>query len=402
MVEILDNLTPAEIQRILIVGSKLNNFQSNGENGIKSIIKDLGMVQLDPLNPAGRNHDIFFFSRVKDYMIGQFEELSYPEKLIFEANNPNLMAISIEYFPLLSIKFKEDLLSPYYQTRLDKFQQAHPHLLEELLEHLKANGPTKGSNLDRLGKAHPEVASWKTNRLSGTGLELLWLLGKTVIVKRDKQFRKYYDLTENYVPNNYKKTLTLTGNEFHYQLFKLKQLSYHVIPMGKITVIKNGKFKFGKSKDFQASWFEKPYFDDSLLIYLSKELPGYLIPKQWEQYLKNEYDDEMRALAPLDPIIWDRGLAKNIFDFEYVWEVYKKPEQRKWGYYVYPLLYQGKLIGRIEAVYSKKHNTLKFFNFRLEQKKKLDIDTKKAFYRLFDRWTAMLGLETYEKDASIS
>ena len=157
--------------------------------------------------------------------------------------------------------------------------------------------------------------------------------------------------------------MNLTGNEFHYQLFKLKQLSYQVIPTGKVIVSNNGKLKFGKSKDIQASWFESSYFDDSIIVQFSNESQGYIIPKHWELYLKGEYDDEMRALAPLDPIIWNRDLTKNIFDFEYTWEVYKKPEQRKWGYYVYPLLYQGSFFGRLEAIFSKKQNSLKFFNF---------------------------------------
>ena len=73
------------------------------------------------------------------------------------------MAISIKYFPLLSIKFKKGLLNLYYQIRLEKFQQTHPHLLEELYEHLKVNNSSKGVDLDHLGKIYPEIASWKIN-----------------------------------------------------------------------------------------------------------------------------------------------------------------------------------------------------------------------------------------------
>jgi hypothetical protein len=57
----------------------------------------------------------------------------------------------------------------------------------------------------------------------------------------------------------------------------------------------------------------------------------------------------MRILGPLDPLLWDRELVKYAFGFEYVWEVYKPEAQRRWGWYVCPLLHRGQLVGRLEA-----------------------------------------------------
>jgi uncharacterized protein len=61
------------------------------------------------------------------------------------------------------------------------------------------------------------------------------------------------------------------------------------------------------------------------------------------------YDDRVRILGPLDPLMWDRNLVRHVFDFEYVWEVYKPAQQRRWGWYVCPLLQRDALIGRIDA-----------------------------------------------------
>ena len=57
----------------------------------------------------------------------------------------------------------------------------------------------------------------------------------------------------------------------------------------------------------------------------------------------------MRVLGPLEPLLWDRRLVKQVFGFDYVWEVYKPAEKRRWGWYVCPLLHRGRLVGRIEA-----------------------------------------------------
>jgi uncharacterized protein YcaQ len=61
------------------------------------------------------------------------------------------------------------------------------------------------------------------------------------------------------------------------------------------------------------------------------------------------FDDRVRILGPLDPLLWDRDLVRQAFGFEYVWEVYKPEAQRIWGWYVCPLLHRDRLIGRIDA-----------------------------------------------------
>ena len=54
---------------------------------------------------------------------------------------------------------------------------------------------------------------------------------------------------------------------------------------------------------------------------------------------------EVAFLAPLDPLVWDRELLRQLFEFDYVWEVYTPKKSRKHGYYVLPLLW-GDRLGR--------------------------------------------------------
>jgi uncharacterized protein len=57
----------------------------------------------------------------------------------------------------------------------------------------------------------------------------------------------------------------------------------------------------------------------------------------------------MIFLGPLDSLLWDRKSLMQIFDFDYIWEVYKPAEQRKWGYYVLPVFYGDRFIARVDS-----------------------------------------------------
>jgi uncharacterized protein YcaQ len=57
----------------------------------------------------------------------------------------------------------------------------------------------------------------------------------------------------------------------------------------------------------------------------------------------------MRFVAPLDGLLWDRRGVQRLYDFDYVWEVYKPQAKRRWGYYVLPVWHLGNLVGRFDS-----------------------------------------------------
>ena len=77
---------------------------------------------------------------------------------------------------------------------------------------------------------------------------------------------------------------------------------------------------------------------------------------------------EVALLAPLDPLVWDRELLRQLFDFDYVWEVYVPAKARKHGYYVLPLLWGDRLVGRIEPRIDRKAGVLRVPAPRLEHR----------------------------------
>ncbi len=53
-------------------------------------------------------------------------------------------------------------------------------------------------------------------------------------------------------------------------------------------------------------------------------------------------------IAPFDSLLWDTSLLARLFDFEYVWEGFFQPAKRRWGYYVLPIVFGDRFVGRIE------------------------------------------------------
>ena len=70
-------------------------------------------------------------------------------------------------------------------------------------------------------------------------------------------------------------------------------------------------------------------------------------------------------MAPLE-IVSARGRAKEVFGFDYIWEVYKPLELRRWGYYTLPILYGDNLVARLDPKLERKTGTLVINGFWLE------------------------------------
>ena len=87
-----------------------------------------------------------------------------------------------------------------------------------------------------------------------------------------------------------------------------------------------------------------------------------------ESVLSGQADCRPRLefLAPLDPMMWDRSLIEALWDFRYSWEIYTPAVKRKYGYYVLPMLWGDRFIGRIEPKADRKTGALTVSNIWFE------------------------------------
>ncbi|NJO81888.1 MAG: hypothetical protein HC828_03295 [Blastochloris sp.] len=114
------------------------------------------------------------------------------------------------------------------------------------------------------------------------------------------------------------------------------------------------------------------------------------VPKAWTP-LETTTTEEAVFLAPLDPVS-ARGRAKELFRFDYVWEVYKPVDQRKFGYYTLPILWGDRLVARFDSKLDRTTNTFVILGLWLEDEA-LGKDTAfaAALARGFARFVTFLG-----------
>jgi uncharacterized protein YcaQ len=61
-----------------------------------------------------------------------------------------------------------------------------------------------------------------------------------------------------------------------------------------------------------------------------------------------EVPPSVAFIPPFDAVVWDRKFLGALFGFDYVWELFVPPEKRRWGWYVLPILFRDRFVGRIE------------------------------------------------------
>ena len=420
----IPRVTRSQLRKVAIVGCHLHQYEGKGKIGIRNLIREQGLIQLDPLNPAGRNHDIFCFSRLNAYSQGAFEKILYPEALVFENYFHALNVISRDFLPLFYPLRNYENAGSYYQKRLDNLENKHPELLDKVLSFIESHGPVSSGDLVHFGKATPDMKIWKSSSKAGGALEFLWILGKLAIVKRDHLFKKYYDLIERRFDPILLLPHSLSPHELAYAQLQLRLRSFPLLN-AKFSIPKSGTLGVPRSKK---TWFQrmnlriKDFFEESAsnfpdctwgspklpelhpkLVFCPETNRIYFIRHDWQDLLEKELDDSMRAIAPLDPLVYNRDETLALFDFDYMWEVYKPIKDRRWGYYVYPLLWKGEIVGRWEVNFDKKAKILRFFNFQPENKSPSQKTPafQEAMSELIRKWKIMIGAVMGEYDDTI-
>jgi hypothetical protein len=311
-----------------------------GAEGTRALLHTLRCIQLDPLDVIGTNADLVALARVEGLARGDVYRHLMPGHA-FEHWAKERCLLPAYAFPYYRERTRE---TPWWHlaTRLERLPTK---VLEAVLEEVTARGPITAAQLTNHGAVKPlDWSGWKgTGKATSMALEVLWTRCQVVVSGRGAGGKRY-DVPERALPSIAGKSAP-GGAE----AFERWALLERVEAAGLLSRAAGPHWSV--LSEVRTSQLPDALVREGLMEEVA--VPGsprrYLAPAGFRERPVEEPDARVRILGPLDPLLWDRGLVKLLFGFEYTWEVYKPAEQRRWGWYVCPLLHRGRLVGRLEA-----------------------------------------------------
>jgi uncharacterized protein len=314
-----------------------------GPDGVLGVFRRWGSIQFDPLAVAGRSHDLVLHARVAEYDPAWCDVL-YERREIFEAYNKGLSLVSTRELPWFRVT----------QSRnASRLLAENADVAERVLERIRAEGPLSSLDFESERGAATDWFGVPTNIVRAV-LEAYAVTGVLGLARRDGN-RRYYDVVERLLPADLlAREIPLTEQLRHKLLSRYR--THGLLGVGGGGDIFGG---LGPAKP-DPRWPEYPG-----RTALREELvaTGELVAVEVENVrgkrfaLRAEVDllerppeapPTVAFLPPFDPLVWDRGLLGSLFEFEYVWELFIPPGKRRWGWYVLPMLFGDRLVGRIE------------------------------------------------------
>jgi hypothetical protein len=327
-----------------------------GESGIRACFHDLGGIQLDPLPVLGRNHDLVIQARVAGTRPDDTLDLVHRERLGFEYWDKVLCVIDIEAFQAFR-GFMAAGGEAWEKRREARLAVEHPGAVEAVYAAVLAHGPLSSRELKDLEVAQGDARGWKSTKAANAALEGLWNRGELTVFRR-VNYRRYFDLTERVIPTEHYDGDPLPPEEFYRYLLLRRVRAVGLLPASGDAEAW-AFLRAARSSGLPERLVAK---DELALVRVDRmKTPFYALPPAEEGLVRAErlpLLDEVRFIAPLDPLLWARGSLARLWDFEYAWEVYKPSGKRRFGYYVLPILYQDRFVGRFDARYDRATGTL--------------------------------------------
>ncbi|MBW2624499.1 MAG: winged helix DNA-binding domain-containing protein [Deltaproteobacteria bacterium] len=331
----------------------------SGSAGIDTVFRRLGAIQFDPLSPCGNNVDLVLQSRVKGIKKSDYHEWVYEKRQGIEIYQKELCIV-----PLENIGLARGPHTKRGVARVNSFFAQNEADLKGLLDFIKGNGPISARDIDDERRL---ISFWGNNTSWGrTALHILWQFGELCVVGRDRN-RKSYDLSRRAYGLDLKRSYPVETTRIQQEHVLGRMDNVGLLPS---TGTGSGWLRTGTGKEIKSILTKLANRGDIKTVAIDGVSGNYVLRDKdlplLEAAQRKRITKRVSFIAPLDNLMWDRNTIKEIFNFDYCWEVYTPVEQRTYGYYVLPVLFGEKFIGRIEPAVNPDTNVLEIKGFWLE------------------------------------
>jgi uncharacterized protein YcaQ len=337
-------VTAAQARRIAVAAQGFSEPRPAGpvtRAHLRRLISRIQVLQLDSVSVAVRAHYAPVFSRLGPYDRDILDRAAWdhtarsPRLLVeYWAHEAALMAV--DDWPLLRWRMRK-----YRHGRWGShIVKANPRLADDIVAAVNELGPSTAGQIENHLAAAPRSAkgAWWNRSDTKWVAEALFAAGVLTTATR-VGFARHYDLTERVLPTD---VLSRDVDEDD----AVRQLTLRAataLGVGTEADIRDyfrlaaGQAKPAIAKLVADGELERVDVDGwSAPAYL---VAGQTIPRR---------NRGTALLCPFDPLIFFRPRVERLFQFHYRIEIYTPASKRQYGYYVWPFLLDGELVGRVD------------------------------------------------------
>ena len=315
-----------------------------GLDGVLEVFRTFGSIQFDPIAVAGRSHDLVLHARVAGYEPA-WCDLLYERREIFETTNKALSFVPASEFPWFRLGFGRK--GPRFHAAILAENAA---VAERVLGRIRAEGALSALDFE---PEHGAPKDWfgAPENVVRAVLEAYTVAGVVGLARREGNLR-YYDLLERLLPAELLAPEVPVREQLRHKLLS-RYRAHGLLGAG------------GAGDTFYRIAAPESTPDRPGRHELREELVGLgaLVPVDVEGIRGKRFvlGDELALLQeppepapsvafipPFDSLLWDKALMATLFGFDYVWEGFFPPAKRRWGWYVLPVCFGDRFVGRIE------------------------------------------------------
>jgi uncharacterized protein YcaQ len=293
------------------------------------VVDRLTFLQIDPTAAIAPSADLVQWSR-----LGRTYE---PADLVTALEVDRSLVETVAFVraprdvPAAIVEISESGIHP----RTAAWLESNDPFRRDILALLAEKGPLLSRDIPDTSVVPWPSSGWTNNRNITKMLELLALRGQVAISGRRGR-QRYWDLPERVYADG-QPDLDLDTAVRHRNERRLAALG----------IARSGGMQYPG---------ESPYVGDAGEEAVVEGTPG-----SWRvhpAYLGLPFEGRTALLSPFDRLIHDRVRAEQLFDFEYVLEMYKPKAKRRWGYFALPVLHGDRLVGKLDATADRKAGRL--------------------------------------------
>jgi uncharacterized protein YcaQ len=370
-------LEPAAARRLVVARQ---GFASRARRAttaeVEATIDRLGSVQLDSVTAVDRAHRLTLASRVGRLPEDALNRLRRTGR-VFEYWAHEACLLPIGDYPY----FRRMMIGREHHPWFDGILEQHGDLARQVLRDIEQHGPRSPRAYGGAGTGY-----WQWTPAKKV-FETLWTTGQLAVRER-KGFERIYDLTERVIPAS--ALADPPDEDACLRRFVERAVQARgVVTRARIADyyrVRGGQRRLaGAVADVVASGAAVPGQVGAWEVLLAPD---------WERDAASEPRTPV-LVCPFDNLIWDREETRRLFGFAHVLEIYRRPHERRFGYYVLPLLVGDRLVGRVDLKSDRAAGLLRAQAVHWESR-----PTWVALRRALDRLAASLGLEPELPDAA--